>query len=657
MQRWFWLSVAWMGCGAAELKVDDSYDELPDAAEHAWESYSFADRSDDVACSGTGNETASVDDVVFAQTHPMAPEWPFFFLVADRPALVEVTVTGEGPAPEVSITGFIDGEPVETLCMAGPPELPEAVDDAERGTADRFSVTLPTAWLQPGLSVEVQAGDASVAYDAAALGLMHAPELNLMLVMMDVVNYNRGDFDLSLYEPLPTFLEDLAGAMPLATTRLGRHAVRMPLPKIVVGSSEVDDDQPPIVLTKRLCGDGEDSAVDDCDATSPVGAWDVNAAALRYIDALQHANGHWGSHFYYGHTGALFPGGWGGGKTFVSADYTWVTIHEMGHAASLPHWGDVFLPEEQDDAWYEYPWGGAGFDGGGRGPTWTYVQHRDLFVSPTCEVDWSEAFGLERSDAMQRNNSCAEWWEDGEGPWDGFSDFSAYAMFRYITGALINQRGWVTDPVHGEIEYNLPAQGGFPVVDVTAAEPKFVREDPSLAKQNWETHDFLKPAEHDRDVFTIYGTYHPDIDEANVLYEPLHYRGDLPQLLDPTDPETFSVLASGMDGGKYGDYFWWAKDLTFKVTYRDGSTVTALYPYGSVDREWSLGFGPWRGDILYFGINVPADVDIARIQIFERPFVVRYPDWTDEGNIANPDLGITAANFMDDAVMVMDLKR
>ena len=50
-------------------------------------------------------------------------------------------------------------------------------------------------------------------------------------------------------------------------------------------------------------------------------------------------------------------------------------------------------------------------------------------------------------------------------------------MYRYMTGALTNTRGWVVDPTHGEVEYNLPAQGGFPVVDVTADAPTYVRQD------------------------------------------------------------------------------------------------------------------------------------------------------------------------------------
>ena len=648
-----------LGCAPSKVSYGDgdgTPEPLGEAIPTDWDTYAVADLYDDVPCSGAGSETAEVQEVFLAQTHVMAPDWPFFFLIADRPALVEVALVGEGAAPEVSITGSIDGVVEGTLCLDGPDTLSETVDTTGHKRAGRFTVTLPAAWMQPGLSLELTAGDAVHTLDVETLGLRHAPELNLMIVMMDVLNYNHEAVDVAGYEPPDSFLGDLATSMPASITRIGHHSVRLPLPSMAVGSSAVPTGSPPMILDQRLCGGEESAAVDDCDDTTSVDAWDVNAAALRFIDALQVANGHWASHYYYGHTGNLFPGGWGGGKTFVSADYGWVSIHEMGHAASLPHWGDAFVPEEQDDGWYEYPWGGVDFNGGGRGPSWSYLQHEDRFISPICEVEWSENLGLERSDAMQRNRSCAELRGRKEGPWDGFSDFSAYAMFRYMTGAVTNERGWVEDPLNGEMEYNLPAQAGYPVMEWGVDDPAYVREDPDIGAQYWERYNFWVPQERDRPVFTLYGTYHPGEPSATILYEPLYYRGDLPRVLDPTNPQTFKKLAAGWDG-PWGDYFWWSKDLTFKITYRDGTVLHALYPYGSVSRDWEYGHGPWRGDILYFGLNIPADEDIERIQLFERPFLVRYADWVDEGNVANPDLGITAENFMDEAVEILDLRR
>jgi len=629
--------------------------ERPEPEAHTWEEYRVPNRTDDVTCSGAENASASIESVSFAQTHSMEPEWPFFFLVADRPALAEVVLTGEGTSPEVSITAFIDGEEIETLCLTGPDTLTMDLPTEAQDRGDRFTVTMPNRWMTSGLSLKVHAGDSSIAYDADTLGLQHAPELNLMLIMMDVLNYNDGMIDRSIFEPPPTFLENLGNAMPTAVNRLGIHAARIDLPTLVVGSTLVDEGTPPIVISQRLCTDEESSATHDCDDSTLVGDWDINAASLRVIDAFQRANGHWASHYYYGHTGNLFPGGWGGGKTFVSADYEWVTIHELGHAASLPHWGDNFLPEEQNDDWYEYPWGGENFDGGGRGPTWSYLQHEDRFISNICQEEWNEHFGLQRSDAMQRNISCGEWWGDDSGPWDGFSDFSAYAMFRYMTGATENQRGWVEDPMHGEMEYNLPAQGGFPVMEWGVDDPQYLRADPSLAVQNWEHFDFLTPQERDVPVYTIYGSYHPEYEDSNVLYKPLYYIGDQPRVLDPTDPTTFAQLAQGMDG-PYADYFWWSKDLTFKVTYTDGSVLHVLNPYDGPPREWEEGFGPWRWDLTYFGINVPAEVPIRKVEVYKRPFLVRYSDWIDEGNIANPDFGITAENFMDEAELIMEIE-
>ena len=627
----------------------------PEPKAHQWEEYRVPNRSDEIECSGASNPTADIESVHFAQTHSMSPDWPFFFLVADRPALVEVVVLGDGVSPEVAVTAFIDGEELETICMTGPDSLQRNPPTDPHGRADRFTVTLPSEWMTEGLSIQVQAGDSTAFYDQSSLGVLHAPELNLMLIMMDVLNYNDEIDDLTEFEPPATFLEDLGNAMPTAVNRLGLHAARIQLPSLAVGSTTVDEGTPPIVVTQRICREEESSTTHDCDDSNLVGDWDINAAALRVIDAFQRANGHWASHYYYGHTGALFPGGWGGGKTFVSADYQWVTIHELGHAASLPHWGDNFLPEEQNDDWYEYPWGGEHFDGGGRGPTWSYLQHEDRFVSNICQEEWNENFGLQRSDAMQRNLSCSEWWDGASGPWDGFSDFSAYAMFRYMTGATHNQRGWVNDPMHGEMEYNLPAQGGFPVMEWGVDNPAYVRVDPEMNTQHWERFDFLMPQERDVPVYTIYGSYHPEFAESNILYTPLYYLGDQPKILDPTDPETFAQLAQGMDG-PYEDYFWWAKDLTFKITYQDGRILHVLNPYDGPPREWEEGFGPWRWDLTYFGINVPADQPIQSVEVYKRPFLVRYSDWIDEGNIANPAFGITAENFMDEATLVMEIE-
>ena len=608
------------------------------------EVYDLPVPDDDAPCSGAANSTAVIEHVAFAQTHVLEPGWPFFFMVGGRPALVEAVVTGSGAAPDVRVVASVDGSAVGELCLKGPATLPTSVDWSQHDKADRYTATLPPEWIKPGLSITVTAGNAELGYSADDLGIGAAPELNLVMIRMDVLNYNAGETD----PPVPdTWIADFAGAVPASRIRFGKFPARLALPEFVV-SPDSDGGVPPLKLDRRPCRNGE-SEGPDCVAIDIPGM-NIEAAALRLIDALHLASGEFAYTYYYGHTGSLNPGGWGGGKNFVGADFNGIFIHEMGHALSLPHWGEGAYQAG------EYPYGGNGNDGGGRGTGWNYYQNVAEYVSPVCQIEGNETFGLERSDAMQRNDWCPELRSSGEGPWDGFGDFSAFAIHRFMVGAESEYSGTV--PYRGgDSPFSLPSHSGFPnlVVD-PSGERRFVREHQPAAETREELFDFLVPQAWDVPVATVYGIYHPGYHDVSVVYEPLAYEGTLPRVLDPTDPDTFADLAAGGDG-PYEDYFWWPKDLTLKIVYDDDSVLHALYPHGSVDRAWSLGSGPWRGDLLYFALNVPGDKPIRRVELYERPFIVRYSDFDDEGNVANPELGITPQNYMDAATLVTSWER
>ena len=63
---------------------------------------------------------------------------------------------------------------------------------------------------------------------------------------------------------------------------------------------------------------------------------------------------------------------------------------------------------------------------------------------------------------MQRNNHCLEGRSTVQGPWDGFGDFSALAMHRYLVGAAQkNGQVWYKG---GARDFQLIEQEGFPVV-------------------------------------------------------------------------------------------------------------------------------------------------------------------------------------------------
>ena len=60
-----------------------------------------------------------------------------------------------------------------------------------------------------------------------------------------------------------------------------------------------------------------------------------------------------------------------------------------------------------------------------------------------------------------------------------------------------------------------------------------------------------------RPVFTILGSYHPEVDEANTP-RPDVLLGGSASVDRSNRPETFAALALGWEGGLYGD-FWWPR--------------------------------------------------------------------------------------------------
>ncbi len=610
--------------------------------------YAFPNRDDAVACTAAGNATAKIEHVVFAQTHVLEPTHPLFFLIAKRPALVEVVVTGQGAAPEVRVDAQAGTVTLGSLCLKGPATLPATVDFTKHQKIDRYTATMPASWLVPGLAIKVIAGSATTSFSATNLKVGPAPELNLVMLKMDVLNYNDGKPDIAA--PV-SWLADMASAFPASVFRFGNFPVRVPLPKLA-SSTDVAGSAP-LLLSKRPCEGTETPAntANACEA-SKVAPFSVLSAVNLLTGALHKATGETLFTYYYGNAENLYVGGLGSGKVQASAQFDGIMLHEQGHALDLPHWGEAYPKPNPGVNDYQYPYGGQQNDGGGRGESWNYHQSIDEFVSPICQVTKNSNYGKERSDAMQRSNACDEMRSTGVGPWDGFGDFSALAMFRYMTGApaysgTVSYRG-------ANAPFHLKPQLGWPNLVVNADGTRsLVRENqPTATVDPWEQHlNILFPEKWDVPVAMVYGSFNPAGGAANYVYEPLSYTGNLTRVVDPTDPLVFADLAAAINGkSSFGDYFYWPRDITVKVTYQDGTTKHGVYLHSSYPREWAANVntygGPWRPDTVYFAIAFPGDKRIDKVEVFDRPFCVRYAGNNFAGNINYPANGITAANFM-----------
>ena len=603
-----------------------------------FQEYVFAEPNDQGNCPGVTNASANIEEVFFAQTHRHAVNHPFFFMIGERPALLQVAVTGSGPSPDVTVQGTLNGTNLGTLCLKGPANLPDLLS-FDINTPDfnnYFNVTLPKSWIKDGLSLTITAGSSSRNISSTDLKIGPYTELNLVMVNQDVMDYNTEPHQWPIFDD---FLEELASSMPASVVRFGVFPETIIYPEIVTSDGTetlIKFQSKTQVLSHPIADDGF-----------------INAIAVEALFNMHLGTEDYVSTFYFGNTLNLDPGGWGGNKAFVSFDYTDVFIHELGHSLSLPHWGNHYQLTNPQTYEYEYPFGGDSGNGGGRGPIWNFIQDTYEFVSPICQDADDNDQGKERSDCMQRNHSCLESRPSGLGPWDGHGQFSAYAMHRYLVGDTF-ESGQIMDQASLQ-NYQLPSQQGLPTMSLINGERTYTRANSQPQEPRWQE-QFDMPGEItlNTDVYLIYGTAHPDIQnqpDGNIVYKPIKYNGTLPPTLDPTDPTIFAQFTQQPYMSNLGA----TADITIKVTYTDGTIIHALNPYRSYNRQpYNGGFSVFRRDVSHFAVVVPGTGDIEKVEVFDRPFCVRESDDDTEGNINYAAHNITAANFMNGATKLSE---
>ncbi len=597
-----------------------------------FQEYVFPEPDDQGDCTGAVNISANIEEIFFSQLHRHALADEFFFLVGHRPALFQVAITGTGSAPDVYVEGFMDGNSLGQLCMKGPENLSDEIDLSVPNMSDYFSVTLPKSWVREGLTLEVRAGNQSVSMQEEDLKIGPYTELNLVMYEIDILDYNTEEH---LWPEIENFLQEVASAYPASVVRFGKFPERLKFQEIVA-----NNDTEQLVRLKSKNEMSDNGIFSD---------GSINSIATLFMGNLHKSTSDFLSTFYFGNTLNLAPGGWGGGKSFVSFDYDDVFLHELGHAFTLPHWGDNFGNFEPNEYEYLYPYGGENGTGGGRGESWNFIQDIYEFINPICQFDERGVAGIETSDAMQRNNHCLEARSESQGPWDGFGDFSVYAMHHYLVGGgvqtgTVNYKG-VDEP------YQFRMQTGFPVLTNENGVRTYTRDAQQPPSSVLTDEVFKVPGEElmEQEVYLIYGTAHDIQTQANIVYKPIKFKGTLPPYIDPTDPVTFAELQSEE---LYKSLLGGTRDITLKVTYTDGTIRHFLNHHHSYQRSdtYDWGFHIWRNDLCNFSMVVPADKEMQKVELYKRPFVVRWSDDDLLGNINDPDQGITAENFMDDAV-------
>ena len=604
---------------------------LPSA--YNFQEYVFGEPDDQGDCQGIQNGTAVIEEIFMAQTHRHEIEHPLFFTIGERPALLQLAVTGSGEAPDVVVEGILNGNNLGTLCLKGPSTLSADINLAQPNFEDYFSVTLPKAWVKEGLELIVSAGNSTRTLTQEELKISPFTELNLVMVRMDAMDYNQEPYRRAMFD---NFLAELASAIPASVVRFGEFPKTLRLPTFAFSNWQDE-----IVVTST---------------DEELGETNANTGNLNYhmdelLRKIQRSTGDYPNTVFYGNTLNLTPGGWGGDGTFVSFDFTDNFIHELGHALGCPHWGEFYRIPDPAEYDYSYPYKGEEEEGSGRGTAWNFIQGTYEFVSPTCQDGTGiSVIGEERSDCMQRGRPCIETRPSGPGPWDGFGDFSAKAMNNYLAGAE-RQFGQIED--RGEIvDFHLPEQTGHPFAVVENGERTFTRANDDPDKFYKEDEIKLPgTTKVEQDVYLIYGSAHVNMPEVNIIYDPIKYKGTLPPVIDPTDPATFEVLKN-LTGEDAPDLYGQTRDITLKLIYADGTEAFQLVPLQSYSRP----FSEEPDEILlhqYFAVVVPGDKPLCNVEMYHRDFIIT--DYEIAGNITDPEQNITAENFMDGARLITTL--
>ena len=93
-----------------------------------FQEYVFPEPNDQGICTGTKNESATINEIFLSQTHRLDLTSQLFFTIGYRPALFQVAVTGSGKSPDVKVLGFHGEEAIGTLCLKGPANLSNTVN-------------------------------------------------------------------------------------------------------------------------------------------------------------------------------------------------------------------------------------------------------------------------------------------------------------------------------------------------------------------------------------------------------------------------------------------------------------------------------------------------------------------------------------------------
>lgn len=362
----------------------------------------------------------TIDAVYFAQTHVLKPDNPYFGLVGERDALIKVHVSDPAaPAsPAVSATLNLTGQYL-IVPLTGPATLPTSIPDGlgvvQHTNSNTFTAILPAAWVKKGLQVTVNAGTAATTIKDMKVS---APS-KVVMTMTDVHYFSKttGDYVSGTFAEI----EAKWPVVDLEVRRLNNVVFRELVipPRSDVSAQAVRlRSKAEYYAQTGLTFDGE------------------QAAALEWNGALKRAagkSGRWS--LYYLNVYNAVAGGQAGGFAGVgNGTSEGILHHELGHALSLPHWGDnAAYPYKGDMYGIQAP---SNYNETHAGPAWAYNPSNGAYIPPTSQANnvGGNPVGVYKVDPMQGGG---EGWQEPAYILNHFSDYSVNQMRSYLNSHVV----------------------------------------------------------------------------------------------------------------------------------------------------------------------------------------------------------------------------
>jgi len=351
----------------------------------------------------SGEGSVSNTGVYFGQTHLLDRNHAFQNISAGRPLSVAIAAVGNGPAPRIEAIGFQGDTELGSVCLQGPEALP-----AEASLEQSYRGTLPAAWVNPGLRIELSVGG-----QLEEIFPEVRPEAHITLVTMDALLFDEGEVDPSR----EAIMTEMAARTPTSALHVIHNPFGIWKPKQLLINSRGDGKSPtgepiehgPLLVDELPHCSEDDQVAATCSTHSGYG---IMSAVLESLRAFASANGMGSGSTWYADLGVGIGGGLGGGQVGTGDNWGLVMNHEVGHAWGFPHWAAQHA---------DYPYVGAVRDRGGFGPNFAVDQSTDELWSPFCE-------GVERQSPMQRGNNCLL---DGANL-DPFTDYESARISRMV---------------------------------------------------------------------------------------------------------------------------------------------------------------------------------------------------------------------------------